>query len=477
VVDRTAAPLVEKGHPSKTSHSWWSEAEETVPELIWPWSISVYRRMIRSDAQIASVIRAVCLPVLRTGWWIEPNGASDEVTEHVALDLGLDIKGAGTQPKPRRMRDRFSWQEHARLALTEIVYGHSFFEQLYRPDESNQRLHLRKLGWRAPSSISRINVAPDGGLVSIEQDPLKPGDKEVVLDVSRLVAYAHDREGGNWQGNSLLRPAYKHWLVKDRLIRVQAQTIDRNGMGIPVYTGADGETDLNNGLRMATSYRSGESAGAAIPFGATLKLQGVDGTMPDAGAAIQYHDEQIARAVLAHFLNLGRQTGSWALGTTFADFFTMSLQTLAQQLADVATQHIVEDLVDVNWGEDEPAPRIVFDEIGSRQVADAKAMKTLADAGILFPDRALEEAARQQYGLPPKDWSGFKTAGSTPNTPPESQTVPNTPTPDSPEKEPTEQGDGSVANNSFVPPPAYARQYAEMRRRLTSLNRLLGKED
>jgi hypothetical protein len=61
---------------------------------------------------------------------------------------------------------------------------------------------------------------------------------------------------------------------------------------------------------------------------------------------VRYFDEQIARAVLAHFLNLGTQTGSWALGSTFADFFVSSLQATAQQVADTATQHIVEDWVD-----------------------------------------------------------------------------------------------------------------------------------
>jgi hypothetical protein len=60
-------------------------------------------------------------------------------------------------------------------------------------------------------------------------------------------------------------------------------------------------------------------------------LVGVDGDLPDADTPIRYHDEQIARAVLAHFLNLGTQTGSWALGTTFADFFTLSLQSVASR--------------------------------------------------------------------------------------------------------------------------------------------------
>jgi phage gp29-like protein len=221
--------------------------------------------------------------------------------------------------------------------------------------------------------------------------------------VDRLVAYVHDREGGNWLGSSLLRPAYKHWLIKDRLLRVDAQTIERNGMGVPLYKGADGETDLSAGLTMAKSWRAGESAGSSIPFGADMVLRGVEGTLPNAQPSIRYHDEQIARAVLAHFLNLGTQTGSWALGTTFADFFTLSLQTLAQQIADVATQHIIEDLVDINFGPAEPAPRIVFDEIGSRQAATAAALKALRDAGLVIPDEQLEQAIRQQYGLPAPD--------------------------------------------------------------------------
>src|SRR5207245_4191509 len=135
------------------------------------------------------------------------------------------------------------------------------------------------------------------------------------------------------------------------------------------------KSEKDAGLKIATGFRAGEAAGASIPNGANLALIGVTGKLPDTDGPIRYHDEQIARAVLAHFLNLGTETGSWALGSTFADFFTLSLQSLADQMADTANQHIVEDLVDWNWGPDEPAPRIVFDEIGSRHEATAEALK------------------------------------------------------------------------------------------------------
>lgn len=284
------------------------------------------------------------------------------------------------------------------MALLMLPFGHMFFEQTVRIDDVG-RVRLRKLGPRMPRTLSAINVADDGGLISIEQ---AAGATKVVIPVERLVAYVHDREGGNWLGSSLLRPAYKHWIIKDRLIRIQAQTIDRNGMGIPLYKGAPGEESLDGGAALAQAWRSGDNSGAAIPDGADLSLVGVKGTLPDADPAVRYHDEQIARAVLAHFLNLGSETGSWALGSTFADFFILSLQALGEQIADVATQHIIEDLVDWNFGPDEQSPKLVFDEIGSRSAATAEALKALVDAGIIFPDRVLEEAIRQMFGLPAK---------------------------------------------------------------------------
>jgi phage gp29-like protein len=187
-------------------------------------------------------------------------------------------------------------------------------------------------------------------------------------------------------------------------LRTGAQTIERNGLGVPRYTGPEepAPDDLAKGLAMAKAWRAGVNAGVAIPYGAHMDLVGVSGTLPDALPFIQYQDEQIARAVLAHFLNLGTQTGSWALGTTFADFFTLSLQTLAQQVADVATQHIIEDIVDVNWGPDEAAPRLVFQEIGSRREASADAIKVLVDSGVIRTDRDLEEFVRDVFGLPGK---------------------------------------------------------------------------
>ncbi|MDG3012155.1 hypothetical protein G4X40_18595 [Rhodococcus sp. D2-41] len=416
--DITSVPKSEIGYAVAYPGDYWQLDAESTPELRWPMSSRVYEMMRRQDAQVTSVLRAVTLPVRRTQWRIDPNGARPEVAQMVAEDLRLPLLGEEPQLHATRSKGRFAWGDHLQLALLMIQYGHMFFEQVYRIDAAGHA-RLAKLAPRMPRTIASIRVARDGGLESIAQYPMGvAGDygttspSSSVIPVSRLVAYVHDREGGNWIGNSLLRPAYKHWVIKDRLLRVQAQTIERNGMGVPVYQAgpSDSTEDIEAGRDMATSFRSGDASGAAVPWEAKLRLLGVEGNLPDATPAIRYHDEQIGRAVLAHFLNLGAQTGSWALGSTFADFFVLSLQTLAQQVADTANQHIVEDIVDINFGEDEIAPKIVFDEIGSRRDATAEAIKLLVDAGILFPDRMLEQSVRTQFGLPPKQ----DTTGTTP---------------------------------------------------------------
>jgi hypothetical protein len=411
-VETSTAPTYEIGYVNGETMGWqqWVD-EEKVPDLQWPQANRIYARMGREDGRVSSVLNAIGLPIRRTAWRIDQNGASDEVTEFVARNLGLAIVGESTDDKVQpRTKGRFSWVEHVRVALMCLQYGHSYFEQVYRIE--GNRLALHKLAPRPQRTIIKMNVARDGGLDSIIQ--AQPSDASLtvsnILDggvripVDRLVAYVRDMDPGRWMGNSLLRPAYKHWLLKDELMRIEAAVARRNGMGVPVATAPEGadQGTVDAYKNMATEYRGGEKSGIGLPNGANFQLLGVQGNLPDIRLAIEYHDKQIALAGLAHFLNLDRG-GSYALASVQSDSFTQSTQTIAEALRDTAQAHVIEDLVDLNFGEEAPAPRLVFDEIGSRQDLTAQALKTLIDAGLIRLDRSLEEYARQQYGLPAKD--------------------------------------------------------------------------
>lgn len=406
-----------------------AETHETNPDLQWPQSIDVFDRMRREDTQVKSVLRAVKLPIMRTEWVVDGAGCRPEVTKYVADNLGLPVKGEPFEA-PLRLKGRFSFKEFLRLALLELDFGHSFFEQVY--DQSDGSTRLAKLAWRPPRTIADVEVAPDGGLVAIKQRGIS-GGSVVTIPVDRLVAFVNEREGANWLGESILRSAYKMWLLKDRLLRVQALTAERNGLGIPTFTSApppEGSTyeeaeewmkrEIDRGLEIAKAARAGESAGVSLAADSKFALTGVTGRLPDTDKPIRYYDEQIAGAVLANFLSLGgdNATGSYALGATFVNFFTDSLNATAQHIAEVVQSHVVEDLVDLNWGSSEPSPRVVPAVIGETQTLTADAVRALIDCGALTTDPALEEYLRAKYGMP------VKGAAATPDDDPSSSELP-----------------------------------------------------
>lgn len=384
--------------------SYWSQIfEEMVPELRWPNNLRIYARM-QTDAQVSSVLQAVMAPIMRTGWRVDGRFVPNEIATHTASCLGLPLVGdaqSGQHYQAQlRGRDRFSWNQHLFEALDMLPMGHSVFEQAYRWDYDIEKWRLRKLGFRPATTISKFNIADDGGLESVEQHPRSsaglvtssPSTKPMKID--RLVVYSHGRRGANWRGVSVLRACYKNWLLKDDGMRSWAIGVQRNSMGLPVHTaGGDKQAEVDKGLEIATRARAGNNAGVSIAKGADFSLKGVEGTLIDPDKFVRYQDEQIARAVLAHFLNLGTQTGSWALGSTFADFFTLALQAIAEELRDIASAHIVEDLVDINFGRTAPAPPIVFDEIGSRRAAQA--LDELRKAAGLEDDDAMAQFIRE----------------------------------------------------------------------------------
>ncbi|RIR60075.1 phage portal protein family protein [Mycobacteroides abscessus] len=424
---KTAAPRTEQGYvlSSAGATGWGGPIDqfEQTTDLIWPLSVWTYTRMVREDARISSVLRAIGLPIRRTAWRIRQNGASDEVTEFIARNLGLPIEGAADEDEPpARTRGRFSWDKHLQQALMALRYGHSVFEQVYRleGEGANVRAVLRKLAPRPQVTIAKWNVDRDGGLVSIEQHPSSGftmtssgvaipagGPLDSIIPINRLVVYAHEPDPGVWIGNSLLRPAYKHWKLKDELMRIEAAAARRHGIGVPVMKGNATDSEdpdrMDELLAIASAFRGGETAGLAITEGEDFAIASPSGTPIDPRRAIEYHDHQMALVALAHFLNLDSKGGSHALASVQADTFVQSVQTEAEDVRDTAQAHVVEDLVDLNFGEDEPAPLLVFDEIGSRQDATAAALQMLVNAGLLTPDPRLEAFIRSATGLPGPD--------------------------------------------------------------------------
>jgi hypothetical protein len=373
LVPKTAAPRTEKGYVNGNAgqpNGWgWSSYDpfEDNAACLWPQSVNTYAQMGRQDARVSSVLRAIGLPIRRTQWRIRTNGATDEVTEFVARNLGLPVEGEDPDKPTPRMRDRFSWSQHLQLALTAQQFGHSIFEQVYRLEGSGPTLRavLHKLAPRPQSTIAYFDVARDGGLRAVQQWPAGTftspgmfvqtnGQMGDAIPVDRLVVYVRDPEPGVWTGNSLLRPAYKHWQAKDELMRIEIAAARRHGIGVPWLKGNESDSEdparMDELLAVASAYAGGSSAGMALTDGEEAGIMSPTGTPMDPRRAIEYHDHAIATVVLAHFLNLDGKGGSYALASVQADTFVQSVQTVADDIRDTAQAHIVEDMVDLNWG-------------------------------------------------------------------------------------------------------------------------------
>lgn len=373
------------------------DALETVADLLWPTSVTTYGRM-RHDPQLTAVLNAYTLPIRSAPWAVDPAGCRDEVAQLVADDLGLPILGVDTTPGAARRRG-VRWEEHLRLALLHLPFGHMPFEQRY--DIIGNRARLAALSERMPQSISDIDVNPDGTLKGIKQHTA--GAK--LIPARNLIWYVHDREGAAWQGRSMLRAAFGAWLLKHEVWRVHATSIRRFGMGVPSVEAPTGGTPAQvlQAQQLASAMRVGDQAGIGLPPGFKLALTGMTGSVPDALSFIRYLDSQMAQMALVSVLNLDSSpNGSRALGETFVGLLVASQNAIGSEMASTATGLSVQ-MVDYNWGELEPAPRIVCGDAGSRPELTAESIAGLIGSGAISADPALEAWVRDRWRLPQRD--------------------------------------------------------------------------
>ena len=389
------------------SSAGFDDLLETVADLTWPLSVTTYGRM-RHDPQLTAVVNAYTLPVRSAPWAVDPAGCRDEVAQLVADDLGLPILGTDMVPGAARRRG-VRWEEHLRLALLKLTFGHMVFEERY--DIIGGRARLAALGERMPQSISDIELNNDGTLRGIKQHAATAK----LIDAGRLLWYVHDREGANWAGRSMLRPAFGPWLLKHETWRTHATSIRRFGMGVPNVEAPAGATpgQVLEAQKLASAMRVGDQSGVGLPPGFKLNLTGISGDVPDAMGFIRYLDSQMAQMALVSVLNLDSSpNGSRALGETFIDLLLTSLNSVGSDMAETATGLSVR-MVDYNWGETEPAPRIVCGDVGSRPEVTAEAIAGLMGAGAIAADPALEAWVRDRWRLPQRDIADDEAVGNT----------------------------------------------------------------
>lgn len=387
------------------------------PLMMGRTAISTYEEMRRGDAQIHATLAACKLPVQSAKWDVVPGvdksapgyRLAKEIAAFVRDNLfgGLEFRtstgGWTTQ----------SWAEVLHNALLMLDYGCAVHEDVWRVDSSHIR--LRKLAARLPLTFYRWHTEADGEtLIALEQYGYR-GNRflSALLPADKIARFTYNQEGANFWGIALLRPMYPHWFIKSKLYRIDAIACERNSLGVPVWRLPPGfaKEDREAAYSFVTQLAAHEASGAVEPPGdatSGFRIVGLQGQIKDLKPSIEHHNVMISRAALALFMDLGTsETGSRALGQSQGDFFMLSLQSLADQIAWEITNTSVRRLVAFNFGEGAPCPRLVAANVQSRGLAAlVDALTRFAQTGLVVSEDNLRRFIREELALPEESAQG-----------------------------------------------------------------------
>ena len=461
------------------------QMEELNIDLVGRQGLATYDRMYRTDGDVKQVMSLVMNPIIAGTWEVEPAGGSNATKEQLedaefvawALfeNMAPNLRGHLQEALPVLFRSGFCpfekvW-EYADYVATD-------------PDGSTTTekvTTVRSLQLRLPRTIYRWKQDAWGGLEAVEQylpvpkaqvvagpnvvvpgNPVLTGpdsygqggqddssiqDYTIVTDtrmpdyrqtvwlpMSNLLYYRVGAEGDNWEGVSLLRPAYKHWMLKDAIERMDAIAQEREALGTPVCYPPLGATpdqfdameQILMGLRtnsqgyivMPGPKATGTSTGPGYGQGWLLEFlsPGHAGTGRDPQPSLRYHTDKIAAAFIAEFVRLGHSMGGGSRATAQVqqDPFLVGVEAFAGLIEDVLNEQLVAPLMAYNRPNAKVAPRLKM------SLVDATTLSQLADfilkltqVGALLPDQTLEDFLRARGDLPPSDPVAIEERGNT----------------------------------------------------------------
>ncbi len=376
-------------------------------------AMRIYNEMRIGDPQVYATLCALSLPVMSAKWSLSapddsPNSIEKEAAELVKQNLfgGLEY----TSPMGMTVSQPFS--EILQHGLLMLAFGSMVMEELWAVD--GNRIRLTRLDPRMPRTYFRWHVDDDGStLIALEQIAYRgPNMQFWTTPADKLTIFSFQKEGAYFAGRPILRSMYKPWFFKNGLEQIDAVRAERNGLGIPVITHAPNaakeDRDLAN--QWVTQIAAHQAIGLGVPNGADFKLVGVQGAVYDLNKSIQRYAMDISRVGLASFINLGSTaTGSKAVGGTLSDFFLLSEQALADQIAWALNVHAIRRLVDFNFPGKFGRGKLRYPQLSAANVR-ARLLKEviavldkLALAGYVRPDVPLESWMRQEMGFPAAD--------------------------------------------------------------------------
>ncbi len=376
-------------------HNSEIEDPEYLADLSEENAYTVYNEMRCSDVTVEMTLEAVKLPIKRAVVRVQP--ASEDKKD---IEIAEFIQRAILKPKEK------DWPTTLDDILTFLEFGHSVLEKEFV--NAPEGTVLSKLGFRKQNTIDKWNTDAKGSFTGITQRiHINENEKQVFIPVENLLIFTRKKEGNNWRGRSILRPAYGNWYSKLRYRNMALESGSKSARGIvsiKLQPGATKEDEANAG-RLIQAYAANTLQGFVLPDGADLQILWPSSGRPDFNPDIELNNQEIARNVMAGFLLLGTsKTGSWALADVLQKNFIRAIQAIAEVIQEVLNRYLVPQLVGLNFPRVREYPEFLFEKISDADLVKwAGVMTQMYSAGIIQKEIQDEEYVRDVLGLPDFD--------------------------------------------------------------------------
>jgi hypothetical protein len=320
----------------------------------------IYRKML-TDSSVNNGLNYIWGSLSNASFRIEPfsDDPTDlEIAGFAADQLGLDDQSAG------------KYNSFSKLFLTfrhSLIYRDCAAELVFQPG-ANGKIVLDKINVLHPLIIDSYEYDNTGGVknISVSGKLAGPTGKQITkkIPIWKTVRFIHENDGTG-VGESILRSALLHWKIKRALLVLSNQGFERHAIGVPVVEVPaivqPGTKQWDAARVLCIKYVTQPRTGVILPNGWKFTIAQMSGQMPDIQSYIEYHEQQIMRAMGIEFSNMIRSDGNAQPTAGQFSVTEQSVRTYLKEFTSVVNLYLIPKLVGVNYPQITNYPRLVVD--------------------------------------------------------------------------------------------------------------------
>jgi hypothetical protein len=335
------------------------------------WRAHEMRDMLRRYAQGQVVENVLTLPLNQLRYSIKPDKGDRGEYDWLSEKLALQSNQGGMKTPMDLIIGQMT---------SAVVYKKAYFEKVFAVMGDGHFYH--EVGMRPASTCSLIRDPATAAFGGFAQEPVTQKQQEkskglpIRIDPKYAFVYLHNIKRDPTNGTSDMEIAYWCYKTQQKVLFLFFNWLEMLSQGKTIVEASD----LGRAVQIAGQVRQAKG-GSVIPIantsGANQKVYNLEaqGTVASHYMdAINYLDHCASKSVLAGFVDLtdaAKSGGSWALSKDATDFFLMSRQAMACEMAYFIQNYLLPDPIIYKFGRDAAVPTFEFARLGSNDIDQA----------------------------------------------------------------------------------------------------------